>query len=90
MQFVPPTHEQTPIRCSKCHERYVSFVLVHPPLINAGEYAPNQCTCGHLENAARLPPGTLFGHDEAVKSYDRAITLRESHKGFDGVAHVAK
>jgi hypothetical protein len=69
MQFVPPTHEQTPIRCSKCHERYVSFVLVHPPLINAGEYSPNQCTCGHLENAARLPPGTLFGHDEAVKSY---------------------
>jgi len=69
MQFVPPTHEQTPIRCSSCHERYVSFLPVHPPLIDAGDYAPDRCACGHLENPARLPPGMLFGDDDAAKSY---------------------
>jgi hypothetical protein len=69
MQLVPPTHEQTPIRCSGCHVRFVAFVPVgeaHP----GRDYAPERCACGHLEERSTLPPGTLFSvNGEAVKRY---------------------
>ena len=69
MQFVPPTHEQTPIRCSGCHLHFVCFLPG-----NGGShveaYVPNRCACGHLEEMATLPPGTLFGvSGEPVKRY---------------------
>jgi hypothetical protein len=61
MEFVPPTHEQTPIRCSACHTRYVSFTPVRDDAARADEYAPDRCACGHLQNLAALPPGKLCG-----------------------------
>lgn len=69
MQFVPPTHEQTPIRCSGCHVHFVCFLPASGgPNVDA--YVPNRCACGHLEEKATLPPGTLFGiSGEPVKRY---------------------
>jgi len=70
MPSVPSSHEQTPIRCSECHIEYLSFVQVRPPSVNAGEYVPDRCACGHLQRASALPPGTLFGVDgDPVKRY---------------------
>ena len=63
VRFVPPTHEQTPVRCSECHAHYISFGLVRNGSTGALEYAPDRCVCGHLEDPATLPPGTLFGAD---------------------------
>lgn len=60
MQFVPPTHEQTPIRCSGCRVHFVCFVPV-PDGSDVGGYLPDRCACGHLEEIATLPPGKLFG-----------------------------
>lgn len=74
MQFVPPTHEQTPVRCSGCHVHFVSFLPVPDASASAGVYAPNRCACGHLEEMGALPPGQLFGdRGEAVKRY-HAVT----------------
>ena len=70
MQFVPPTHEQTPIRCSQCHVRYVHFVLAARGPANVEDYVPDRCLCGHLEERSTLPPGTLFAVDgEPMKRY---------------------
>lgn len=70
MQFVPPTHEQTPIRCSGCHTRYVSFLAVRDVSTQVEGYEPQRCTCGHLEDRVALPPGRLFGVDgDPVKQY---------------------
>lgn len=70
MQFVPPTHEQTPIRCSGCHVHYVCFVPIRDPSTNIEEFTPAPCACGHLEERSMLPPGTLFSvKGESVKRY---------------------
>lgn len=67
---VPPTHEQTPVRCSRCHSHYVTFLLARDGTTGALEYQPDRCSCGHLEDPKALPPGTLFGEDgEPVKTY---------------------
>jgi len=75
MQLVPPTHEQTPIRCSGCHVRFVAFVAVERRSVSEDvkdgpDYVPDRCTCGHLEERSTLPPGTLFRvTGESVKHY---------------------
>ena len=61
MQFVPPTHEQTPMRCSACHVRFVCFGPASIESAGLGGYAPHRCMCGHLEEMTALPPGRLFG-----------------------------
>jgi hypothetical protein len=72
MQCVPPTHEQTPIRCSGCHTRFVTFVPAGEARSVHGvkDYVPDRCACGHLEERSTLPPGTLFSvRGESVKHY---------------------
>jgi hypothetical protein len=69
MQLVPPTHEQTPLRCSGCHVRFVAFLPVGEPRLGR-HYVPERCACGHLEERSALPPGMLFGvTGESVKRY---------------------
>jgi hypothetical protein len=41
----------------------VAFVLVRDEPSGALKYMPARCACGHLEDPAALPPGTLFGAD---------------------------
>jgi len=70
VQFVPPTHEQTPIRCSECHVHFVCFLPGAGGSTNGDGYVPDRCACGHLEEMATLPPGRLFGvSGEPVKRY---------------------
>ena len=71
MQFVPPIYEQTPIRCSGCHERFVGFVPVRNGIPAVDGYSPDRCACGHLEEITALPPGKLFGgvSGDPVKRY---------------------
>ena len=70
MQFVPPTHEQTPIRCAGCHLQFVCFVLAEIGSAGISGYAPHRCTCGHLQAMTALPPGRLFGaRGDAEKRY---------------------
>ena len=70
MQFVPPTHEQTPFRCSECHTVYVRFEEAGNGSLTVDGYAPVRCACGHLEEIDTLPPGRLFGvKNEPLKSY---------------------
>jgi hypothetical protein len=80
MQFVPPTHEQTPVRCSGCGSHFVSFLQVADGSAGGGGYVPDRCACGHLEDTAALPPGRLFGaRGDTVKRYHAVIRSGESH-----------
>ena len=70
MQLVPPTHEQTPIRCSGCHVNFVRFIPAGGALTTIEGYVPGRCVCGYLEEMAALPPGGLFGGDgDPIKRY---------------------